>query len=267
MEARGPGKEGTFGSIAFSHQILHLIGGEDDSNANTTRRMLLLLESKPVGNPDAWNRVINNVLSRYLKEDLGLWDKMKQRTIPLFLLNDISRYWRTMVVDFAYKQRSRGNAGYALRSIKLGLSRKLIFVSGLLACFSCRLDIDKNRWKEIYAGGNPQPLIEHLRRTLSLTPLEALASRLIQYDGMLGASKRLFDSYDGFIGLLSDETPAKSGKPPRKHLDELSVAELETDEVFQRARQLRTAFSQALKELFLEKNTELYNLTIEFGVF
>lgn len=264
--AKGPGREGTFGSMAFSHQILHLIGGEDDSNANTTRRMLLLLESKALGNPDAWNRVINNVLSRYLKEDLGLWQKSKLRTVPLFLLNDISRYWRTMVVDFAYKQRARGNAGYAIRSIKLGFSRKLTFVSGLLACFSCRLDIPTEQWKEISASGNPQPLIEHLRRNLSMTPLESLASRLISYDNVLDSSKRLFDAYDAFVGLLADEGSASS-TPPRKHLEELPVTELETDEIFQRARTLRTEFAQALRELFLEPKTELYNLTIEFGVF
>jgi predicted nucleotidyltransferase len=43
IQARPPGREGTFGNLAFSHEILHWIGGEDDSNANTTRRMLLLL--------------------------------------------------------------------------------------------------------------------------------------------------------------------------------------------------------------------------------
>jgi len=46
---KGPGVEGIFGNLAFSHQILHCIGGEDDSNANTTLRILLLLESKKHG--------------------------------------------------------------------------------------------------------------------------------------------------------------------------------------------------------------------------
>ena len=44
IQAKPPGREGTFGNLAFSHEILHWIGGEDDSNANTTRRMLLLLD-------------------------------------------------------------------------------------------------------------------------------------------------------------------------------------------------------------------------------
>src|SRR5205809_153716 len=40
-----PGPEATFGSMAWSHQLVHLIGGEDDTNKNTTQRILLLLES------------------------------------------------------------------------------------------------------------------------------------------------------------------------------------------------------------------------------
>jgi hypothetical protein len=100
-----------------------------------------------------------------------------------------------------------------------------------------------------------------------MTPLEALASRLILYENMLGVSKRLFDSYDSFIGMLADHTLAKSGEPPRKHLENLSVNDLETDEIFQKARSMRAEFAHALKELFLKPNTELYNLTIEFGVF
>ncbi len=265
--APGPGPEGTFGALAFSHQILHWIGGEDDSNANTTRRILLLLESKPIGQPDACDRVLNNVLSRYLNEDRGLWDAAKKRRVPLFLLNDIARYWRIMVIDFAYKQRARGNRGYALRSIKLGLSRKLIFVSGLLACFSCSLDFSDEQWVEFSRSRNPQPLIAHLRTVLNMTPLEIVASRLANYEDAFPASKRLFDAYDKFIGMLADNTPATSGKSPREHLADISVDDLESDKVFQEARKIRQEFGKALSDLFLKPGIELYNLTVEYGVF
>jgi hypothetical protein len=43
-----PGKSGVFGKMVGSHGLVHNIGGEDDSNSNTTRRVLLLLESLPV---------------------------------------------------------------------------------------------------------------------------------------------------------------------------------------------------------------------------
>jgi predicted nucleotidyltransferase len=267
IKAIRPGPEGTFGDLAFSHQILHWIGGEDDSNANTTRRILLLLESRPLGKREAWDRVINNVLSRYLNEDRGLWDVGKLRAIPLFLLNDIARYWRIMVVDFAYKQKARANKGYALRNIKLGLSRKLIFASGLLACFSCGLDFSEGQWSEFSKAPNPQPLIEHLRTILAMTPLEIVASRLVQYENVLEATKELFDAYDEFLGLLADDRLTQSGKPPRVHLDELPIADLKKDEVYLQAREIRHRFRNALDELFLKPNTELYDLTIRYGVF
>src|SRR5207244_7504438 len=34
-----PGPTGIFGNLAFSHNIIHQIGGQDDSNRNTTQRM------------------------------------------------------------------------------------------------------------------------------------------------------------------------------------------------------------------------------------
>jgi predicted nucleotidyltransferase len=267
IQAKPPGREGTFGNLAFSHQILHWIGGEDDSNSNTTRRILLLLESKPLGRTEAWDRVLNNVLSRYLTEDRGLWQESKDRGVPLFLLNDIARYWRTMVVDFAYKQRTRANRGYALRSIKLGLSRKLIYASGLLACFSCHLDVPEEDWGTLAASGNPQLLIEHLRSILRKTPLEILASMLIRYDSLLEPLKRLFDAYDRFIGLLAEEQKGSDGKSPREHLDGLDLANLDSDPVYRGAREIRRAFGTALTEIFLEPGSELYNATIRYGVF
>lgn len=267
IEAKPPGREGTFGNLAFSHQILHWIGGEDDSNSNTTRRILLLLESKPLGRTEAWDRVLNNVLSRYLTEDHGLWQKSKDRAVPLFLLNDIARYWRTMVVDFAYKQRARANQGYGIRSIKLGLSRKLIYASGLLACFSCHLDFPEEHWGTLSASGNPQLLIGHLRSILRRTPLEILASLLIRYDSLLEPLKKLFDAYDLFIGLMAEEREGPDGKSARKHLEELDVAKLETDSVYLQAREIRRAFGTALTEIFLDPKSELYNTTIRYGVF
>ena len=207
------------------------------------------------------------MLSRYLTEDRGLWQKTKDRGVPLFLLNDIARYWRTMVVDFPSKQRTRANQGYALRSIKLGLSRKLIYASGLLACFSCHFDFPDEHWATLAASGNPQLLIEHLRSILRKTPLEILASTLIRYESLFGPLKKLFEAYDRFIGLMADERAGLGGKSPRDHLNELDVANLETDPVYLEARQIRRAFGTALAEIFLEPKSELYNATIRYGVF
>ena len=110
LASKKPGVEGAFGSMIFSHELIHEIGGEDDTNRNTTRRLLLLLESRAVGRNDAHRRVVRNILNRYLLEDRGLWKGSGQR-VPRFLQNDFARLWRTMAVDFAYKLRKRAGKG------------------------------------------------------------------------------------------------------------------------------------------------------------
>ncbi len=98
--------------MAVSHAIFHQIGGQDDTNKLTTQR-ILLLESRAIGRGEALDRVIKLVLSRYVDDDRGLLFGSKGDLVPRFLLNDIVRYWRTVTVDFVYKQRDR-ESGWAL---------------------------------------------------------------------------------------------------------------------------------------------------------
>ena len=220
----------------------------------------MLLESRPVGRRDAYDRVVNNILSRYLTEDRGLWHGSSQVKIPRFLLNDIARYWRTVTVDFAYKQRARGNQGFAIRTIKLRLSRKLVFLAGLLACYSCHLGFSRDERAQIYGSKNTQALVEHLRRVLSSTPLDILASALIQHESTLTDARAMFNAYDGFIGLIANDAY-------RQRLEEIGVDELGSDSVFQEAQRFSHAFRDALSRIFLKGNTELCDLTIDYGVF
>jgi hypothetical protein len=262
-----PGQEGTFGSLAFSQPMMHCIGGEEDSNSNTTRRVLLLLEALPIGERrGAFDRVRNGILQRYLDEDRGLLRKShideRVRWVPLFLLNDFARYWRTMAVDFAYKQFDRGNKGYALRSIKLGVSRKLLFASGLLACFWCDPEISKNVNQE----PNKQSLIDCLDTFLSRTPLERMAlffvaqMRNSDSEFLRKTARDLFDAYDDFLDLLND-------RQRRKHLDELRPEDEENDIVFKEARTMRMHFRLAMQGMFLDKDSPLHQHSIEKGVF
>lgn len=82
MATKGVGQEGTFGTMVFSHDLVHQIGGEDDTNRNTTRRLLLLLEPHVVGREDAYRNVVRNVLNRYLLEDRGSWREQGRRSGP-----------------------------------------------------------------------------------------------------------------------------------------------------------------------------------------
>jgi len=112
-----------------------------------------------------------------------------------------------------------------------------------------------------------QPLVVHLQKTLSLTPLQLIASVLVNFEELWTPAAALFDAYDKFIAILADETLLPNGKTPRQHLDDLSVEDLDSDEIFREARELSHRFRDAVHDIFLKSNTELSNLTTEYGVF
>jgi predicted nucleotidyltransferase len=268
LKRKQPGREGVFGTIVSSHDLIHHIGGQDDTNANTTLRILLLLESASIGRPDAYERVLKNILWRYLDEDRGLWYGSGDYKVPHFLFNDVARYWRTMTVDFAYKQRNRQNEGFAIRNLKLRMSRKLLFIAGMITCFECHLGFgsDEER-KNFYSSKQVQGVIQLLMNVLAKPPLEIIASALLRDRTLDAHSKQLFDSYDEFLGMLADETPSIDGKTIRKHLDDLSIELLGKDETATRGREISHRFRDAIAGIFLTDKNQLGKMTIEYGVF
>jgi predicted nucleotidyltransferase len=256
-----PGPTETFGNMAFSHDIIHQIGGQNDTNKNTTRRVLLLLESRAIGKrTDAYERVIRGVINRYLEEDNHLLTHDSKRyRVPRFLLNDIVRFWRTMAVDFASKQRDRAGKGWGLRNAKLRMSRKLIFASGLLVCFSANLDPDLQNKISTDKNDIKLKLINHIRDYVRLTPLDILKRSMEQYSVPRSIAKDLFDAYTEFLRILDDNES-------RTALDNLRSEDSRTDPTFERVRKISAAFERALDHIFFE-NEQIASRTREYGVF
>lgn len=261
VAGKKPGREGTFGAMAFSHNLVHQIGGEDDTNRNTTRRILLLLESIAIGRSEAYERVVKSVLRRYISEDDGFQRGHGKTHVPRFLQNDFARYWRTMAVDFAYKRRSRFGSGTAIRNLKLRMSRKLIYVSGLLTCFRCELERNKcPAFASDPAGSTTAECLTCLRESLKLTPLEILATSLNAFPHLDAAGRRAFDAYDNFLGMLSDNET-------RDHLEKLQPDAEGLDATWQEARRTTHEFRDALLEIFFDEQSKLHDLTKTYGVF
>ena len=260
-EFRSPGKTGIFGNLAFSHEIVHQIGGQADTNKNTTQRILLLLESCAIG-PEvgAYDRVVTAVINRYLQEDTHLLtEDGKAYRVPRFLLNDIVRFWRTVAVDFASKQRDRGGKGWGLRNAKLRMSRKLIFASGLLLCFSCHLDPELQATISTAKGVIKQNLVNHIREFVRQSPLEIVARSLPLYSVPEKTQTDFFSAYAQFLELLDDENA-------RKHLDSLRAEDSGSDSTFDHVKKISSVFQSCLDKIFFD-NPTLGPLTRKYGVF
>jgi predicted nucleotidyltransferase len=255
-----PGQTGVFGDMVFSHGLIHEIGGDDDTNTNMTRRLLMLLESDAVSvgeSAKVRERVLRVILDRYLEEDAGyLARTSEQMKIPRFLLNDIVRLWRTMAVDFASKNRVRQRKGWALRNIKLRMSRKLLLLSGLLMCISWAMKppiataADDREMKDA--------LIEHLLEWVSRQPLGSI-KQFVEAHAPAVAS-RIFEPYDSFLGLLGDDAK-------RLELKELRSEAAYENRTFLEARELSERFDTALIELLFDSNKKVADLTKKYGVF
>ncbi len=258
-----PGREGTFGSLAFSHELVHQIGGEDDTNRNTTRRILLLLESAPIGSVDAYERVIRSILRRYLSEDEAFLSWKAKHPVPRFLLNDFARFWWTMTVDFAYKRRARQGEGAVLRNLKLRMSRKLIYAAGMLACFQLALDkalAEELRGRDTPGSGAVEARVDHFRSLLAKPPLEILAAHLLKHDHLERAAKQILTAYDRFLQALSD--PNERGR-----LEKMKETKRHRDPLYRELRDCSHSFRDGLIEVFFDEKSGLLNLTKMYGVF
>lgn len=259
-----PGTTETFGKLASSHELIHHIGGVHDTNQNTTRRVLLLLESRAITGDIFHERVVRGILTRYITHDVSVsWSERAAgqpiALVPRFLLNDIVRFWRTMAVDYAAKRWEQSDKKWALRNAKLRVSRKLLFAAGLLMCFNFDMH-PPDSIEELLADPDtiPPALASFFLEQTKQTPIDIVSSALFGAEAQTILS--IMDSYDRFLQILDD-------KDSREQLEILKFDEARKSDLFQEVRQLSHRFQEGLTELFFGEGGRLRELTIKYGVF
>lgn len=280
---RAPGSSGTFGNMSFAHDLVHRIGGGADSNANLTRRILMLLESRPVNistvdaSREVWDSVVRCILERYFEEDVH-FSPGAARKVPRFLLNDLTRYWRTIGVDYAAKHLEQDGHKWAIRNDKLRFSRKLLYAAGLAFCFACHLDPPASRrdaQPDLFSfaeGDSPAPasaapFIASAVAFAGTPPLEFLAAFVDAFvsdsSKRQTISRRLFGTYNAWLTLLGDDTK-------RKRLESLGHDQAASDEEFQEVRRMSAEFSKGLQLLFFDRDSDpdpIAQLSLEYVAF
>jgi hypothetical protein len=160
-----------------------------------------------------------------------------------------------MAVDYASKRRERNNEGWALRNAKLRMSRKLLFVSGLIMCLRCPL-------KGVILSGpdfTVEPLINFLTQYVERTPLD-IVSEILKENGSKATAAKIFQAYDEFIGIVSDVQR-------RKELSEVPYNDVEKSVTFREIKRIGASFQQGLEDMFFNDNRELAAVVRTYGTF
>jgi hypothetical protein len=204
------------------HELEHIIEGtgssEDDSENLFTTRLLLLLESKVVVGKSVYDQAIEQVLEMYFRDDRGRHDFR-----PLFLLNDILRYWRTLCLNYE-RDRFQPGKPWWKRNLNLKFPRKLTVFSTILAIIATRL-----------------ATAQEFKFIAAMTPMERLAFSLDKI-----SDSSLEDNFSAVLNDYEDFLAAKS----YSELEEPPSVTLKT--YSQKAQQL----DNFLHDVFASKNLD-----------
>ena len=217
--SNSPSEDGPFVGPVKRSKILAKIGGDDDSNKNITRRILLLLEGEWLFNKEELRSFRREILEHYIQKG------MTDHQLALFLLNDIIRYYRTVAVDYEFKTSGNGEPKpWAIRNIKLVFSRKLLYASGL---FSIAMTADRARDEkiEILEGLFDRPVMERMIKICGKAAMESVLT-----------------SYNFFLEKLEDPET-------RKSLETLDI-ENRDDSTFREIKNEGHHFTRELLKLF-----------------
>ncbi|QYK41144.1 MAG: nucleotidyltransferase domain-containing protein [Paracoccaceae bacterium] len=122
--------DGEFLKILEYPQIAKELGGRNDDHQNYfTARMLMLLESVPIFNSNTYDHVVREILSSYFRD----YTHHPRDFRPIFLVNDIIRFWKTLCLNYEHK-RNQPEADLDRRIRQKIKNFKLKF-SRMLTCY------------------------------------------------------------------------------------------------------------------------------------
>jgi hypothetical protein len=177
--------QGAFSTAGTLEQLVSNIGGNNDTNQTLTRRMVTFAESDGISNKYFFESTKGDIIKAYLKD----LDTQRDR-LPIFLINDLIRYYRTICIDYEYK-KNRIKKPWAIRLAKLRHSRKLLYFSSLLLLFESK-------------NVSPQKRVEWIENQfINYTPMERMIYLLIKYGKTMHWD--ILGYYENFLLFLSSE--------------------------------------------------------------
>ncbi len=181
--------DGQYLEVHSLNKILKELGGRNDDYENYfTTRLLMILESVPLANTTLYRNVINKTIDAYFRD----YDGKEGSFRPIFLLNDIVRFWKTLCLNYEHKRNElelvtdEQKAKHRLKNFKLKFSRKTI-------CYSMIIPLSMK--EKLYS--TKKQVIELTK----LTPLERLENISTK-----NSTKKLYNEMVNRYEWFLDET-------------------------------------------------------------
>ena len=184
--------------VLHTDDILQNLGGRtDDYENHFTARMLLLLESYCLYGQNSFDEVLEKSIASYFKD----YPDHKETFQPLFLLNDIGRFWKTLLLNYENKRAMKRlspedpetqskRTRHKVRNFKLKYSR-------MTTCFASIAAL----------GSHGAPVTEsQVVAMTKLTPqarLESIADRVPSAKTAVG---EVLDRYEWFLEMTGHST-------------------------------------------------------------
>jgi hypothetical protein len=185
--------------------LIDKLGTRHDDYENVlTARLLFLLESKPILNPELFETTIGALVANYWRD----YVQNSASFLPVFLLNDILRFWKTLCLN--YEERT-GDATIDLMQAqqekedpKLRGKRRLhnykLKYSRMLTCYSAVIYLMAAVRRD---GGTVSP--EAAMDMIRLSPTARLEAVGASVDGTTNVIEGILSRYAQFLDVCDDK--------------------------------------------------------------
>lgn len=226
--------DGEYLKIHTRSDLSQKIGDQNEDAENIfTARMLLFLESIPLHNDEVYNKTISECIRQYCRDHADHAVNFK----PIFLVNDISRFWKTLCLNYESARTSlkpEDKPKHRVKNLKLKFSRMMTCYS-MLACLCDPTE-----------GDSP----EKLGKLVRMNPYERLA-HITNKHGLTDLFGSLVSEYEWFLTITDGE----------KSSVRVTVTE-QKDDVFRRANQFGDLVYRLLLAVADKTSTDLRFLVV-----
>jgi predicted nucleotidyltransferase len=126
--------DGDYARLVTAESLFDYLGSPtDDETGALTKRMLLLLESRPLVNNEAYDRLLAKTINAYWRNEAY----HPTDYLPFILVNDIVRYWRIVLLNHESRLQEKSRKSSLSPDDEMALRRYSSYKLRVPRCLSC----------------------------------------------------------------------------------------------------------------------------------